>query len=213
MGGEIDVESESGEGSTFCFTLSFEKRPEGARVVTMPRTDLRGLKVLVVDDNETNRKILCEQLTSWNMKNDQTEGGQRALEMLRSALEEGEPYHVAILDMQMPQMDGLQLARKIKEDSPISSTRLVLLTSLGQHGDSEEAREADIEAYLTKPVKQSTLYNSLVGLIAEPVVEEEEVTRRPAQKAPLVVRRGPEEAEARSRERLSRGRLLVAEEG
>ena len=96
--------------------------------------------MLVVDDNETNRKILHDQIISWGMKGESAEDGQSALKILRSAAERGEPYDVAILDMQMPEMDGMELAQKIKAEPAISSTRLIMLTSIGQRGNAEEAR-------------------------------------------------------------------------
>ena len=168
MGGEIRVESEMGVGSTFSFEVPLEKQPGGARISTTPRTDLRGLRVLVADDNDTNRKILHHQVTSWGMRNGMAENGPRALEILRSAAESGEPCDVAILDMQMPEMDGMELARRIKSDPTISATRLIMLTSLGRNVDTEEARRAGIDANLTKPVRQSKLYDAIVTVMGEP---------------------------------------------
>jgi len=125
----------------------------------------------VVDDNETNRKIVHEQVISWGMKNGQAEDGQSALEVLHQAAERGEPYDLAILDTQMPEMDGLQLARLIKADPAISSTRLIMLSSIGRRGEGEEARQASIEAYLTKPVRQSQLYDALATVMGTPTEE------------------------------------------
>jgi two-component system, sensor histidine kinase and response regulator len=155
MGGEISVQSKPREGSTFWFTVRLKKQPTEARIAPGPSADLRELRVLIVDDNETNRKILSRQTSSWGMRSRSTESGPRAIEALRSATEAGEPFNVAILDMQMPQMDGMELTRRIKADPAISSCRLVLLTSVGQRGDAEEARDAGIEAYLTKPPSSS----------------------------------------------------------
>jgi two-component system, sensor histidine kinase and response regulator len=138
MGGEIGVESEPGMGSTFFFTARLEKQPEGAQKAPRFRTHLHDLRVLVVDDNETNRKIVHEQVISWGMKNGQAEDGQRALEILRSVAERGKPYDLAILDMQMPEMDGIELAQRIKADPSISSTQLIMLSSVGR-GVAEEA--------------------------------------------------------------------------
>ncbi|MFS8084831.1 MAG: response regulator, partial [Acidobacteriota bacterium] len=119
-------------------------------------------------DNATNRKILAHQLNSWGMINDEADSGGRALSLLRDAAARGTAYDLAILDLIMPGMDGFELARAIKADPNLSSMRMVLLTSAGQRGDGVEAREAGIAAYLTKPVKQSRLFDCLTTVCSTP---------------------------------------------
>jgi CheY-like chemotaxis protein/HPt (histidine-containing phosphotransfer) domain-containing protein len=123
--------------------------------------------VLIVDDNATNRKILSHQLGSWGMVHAEVDSGARALDALRAAARRGEPYDLAVLDLMMPGMDGLELARAIKADPAVAGTRLVMLTSFGQRGQSATAREAGIEACLTKPVRQSQLFDCLATVMSQ----------------------------------------------
>jgi two-component system, sensor histidine kinase and response regulator len=205
MGGEIGVESEPGVGSTFFFTARLEKQPEGAQTPLRFRTHLHDLRVLVVDDNETNRKIVHEQVISWGMKNGQAEDGQRALEMLRSAAERGEPYDLAILDMHMPEMDGIELAQRIKADPSISSTQLIMLSSVGR-SVVEEAQRVGIEACLTKPVRQSQLFDALVMAMAS----EEVVSTPVSADAPPATHHSL--SKAKSKARPNHAHLLLAED-
>jgi two-component system, sensor histidine kinase and response regulator len=208
MGGEIGVESEPGVGSTFFFTVRLEKQPEGAQDPLRFRTHLHDLRVLVVDDNETNRKIVHEQVISWGMSNGQAEDGQRALERLRSVAERGEPYDPAILDMQMPGMDGIELAQRIKADPSISSTQLIMLSSVGR-GVAEEAQRVGIAAYLTKPVRQSQLFDAIVKAMAS---GEEEVSSTPAVADASLATRHSLRSKAKSRDKSTHAHLLLAED-
>jgi two-component system, sensor histidine kinase and response regulator len=183
MGGAIGVRSEPGVGSTFWFTARLEKRPEGRRTTTVPRAGLRDLRVLIVDDHETNRRILHKQISSWGMEDGMAKNGPEALELLRAAAESGEAYDLAVLDMQMPDMDGIQLSRAISTDPAISSTRLVLLTSIGIN-INETARMAGVEVVLNKPVRQSQLHDALATMLGTPTETQDRPSRRGARPAP-----------------------------
>jgi two-component system sensor histidine kinase/response regulator len=159
MEGQIGVESEPEKGSKFWFTAKLEKQL--GPVILRETYKLRDLRVLVVDDNSTNRQILFHQLLAWKMQPACAIGGKEALKMMRDAAGAGKPYGLALLDFQMPEMDGLALARAIKSDLAISSTRLVMLTSRGQLLSPTELQEFGIDSCLIKPVKQSRLFDRI----------------------------------------------------
>ena len=171
MEGEIHVQSELGKGTTFWFTARFEKQTTLAAPRANSDRELFDLRVLVVDDNATNRQILRHQIFAWKMQKGSAAGGHEALKILRNAVAEGAPYDLALLDMQMPEMDGLSLARAIKDDPAIAATRLIILTSLGQIMSTKELKAAGIDAYLVKPVKRSRLFDSLVEVIGRTKAE------------------------------------------
>jgi PAS domain S-box-containing protein len=162
MGGEIALTSEPGRGSTFRFTVPLDKG-EAAPPAPRRHDALRGLGALVVDDNATNRMVLTHNLAGWGLRVAEAPGGAEALAALRSA---GEPFALALLDFQMPGMDGLELARHIKADPALAGVRLILLTSLGVRGLREEARAAGIDGYLVKPVRQAHLSDCLAAVMA-----------------------------------------------
>jgi len=165
MDGEIGVNSTPGSGATFWFTARFEKQADSAAPAVADAHGLAGLRVLIVDDNAANRKILQHHMEAWKVAANSVASGREALEALRRAAG-ASAYDLAILDMQMPEMDAIMLARAIKADPAIVATRLVILTSLGQVLDADGLKRAGVDACLLKPVKQSRLLDCMVSIIA-----------------------------------------------
>ncbi|MBI5095404.1 MAG: response regulator [Candidatus Hydrogenedentes bacterium] len=157
MGGEVGVESEEGKGSEFWFTARLAKQAEGASSDSRLPADLRGVRVLIVDDNDASREILTTRLASWGMRPSEAEDGPCGFHALRRAADEQDPFRVAVIDMQMPGMDGEMLGKAIKADERLADTRLVMLTSLGTRGDARRFQEAGFVAYATKPIRHQEL--------------------------------------------------------
>ncbi|MES2788689.1 MAG: response regulator, partial [Planctomycetota bacterium] len=168
MGGKVWFDSEPGRGSTFYFTAQFRRDPTPP-VPSVPRASLRGLRVLVVDDNATNRLILHEMLTAWEMRSTEVEGAVAALQELHRAEQLREPYHLVLTDLQMPEMDGLELTSKIRDSGEFHSTVIMMLSSSSGPGDMGRSRDLGAAAHLIKPIKQSELFDTLAAVLGTAV--------------------------------------------
>ncbi len=167
MGGELAVTSEVGHGSEFSFTLTLPVET-AALERTVGLAALGGRRMLIVDDNETNRRILREMLAAEGVKVDEASMASDGLAALRRAAQKRAPYDLAILDVQMPDMDGFQLATAVRQDKALTRTKLLMLTSAGQRGDGERCRELGIRGYLTKPLSRADLVEALGTVLAGP---------------------------------------------
>ena len=166
MGGNLACESELGKGANFSFALPLELSSESrSKTLLLGDAELRGLRVLIIDDNPTNLEILSNQTESWGMKSECSSSGPEGISKLYSAQKKGKPFDMVILDYHMPEMDGLEVLRKIKDDPAIAGTKIIMLTSVGLQDKDILLGEKGIQAYLTKPVRQSELYISLLKVL------------------------------------------------
>ncbi|MFC1816888.1 ATP-binding protein, partial [Thermodesulfobacteriota bacterium] len=197
MGGEIRVESPNrfrleedsntrsreprigGQGSIFHFTVCFELR--SSKDISVPRAkpqDLSGMPVLIVDDNYTNRILLQEMIKSWGLVPTITANGKEAIDQFNRAFDSGTPYRLILLDMQMPELDGFDVAKIIKGAPSGKDVRIILLSSIGQRGDADRCKEVGISGYLPKPIKQSELLDAIMMTMGLPSEEAPTVITR-----------------------------------
>ena len=191
MGGQIGVESEEGKGSKFTITLPFEIRTAQPAAVRKELKDLPGMRVLVVDDNATNRRILEEVLLTWGMQPTVVDGGRSAIEALDHAHATGNPFPLALIDFQMPDIDGFGLAESVKSRPEFRTTVIMMLSSVGHRGDAQRVRELGVSSYLTKPVRQNVLLEAILLVLGS--------TESAGERAPFVTRHSVIEAKRQLR--------------
>jgi len=186
MGGKMWVESEMGRGTQFHFTLRLQMADiKAAALVPVSPEILSGIKVLVVDDNGTNRRILTGMLQRWGVNPDSVENGEEALAELSLAQEAGQPYEMVLTDMHMPVMDGLTLIKRIRENPRLSAAIIIMLTSTGRPGDAQRCLELGAAAYLLKPIRQAELREAMAQVLVakEPEKATRTIAPRPAEDA------------------------------
>ncbi len=200
MGGTIGLESTENLGSTFWFTAMFEKQPADRISKPEPLADLSGERILVVDDHDTNRLLVTTLLKSWGCRFAEAQDGETALKCLLDAVEQGEPYRIALLDMQMPGMDGAELSRRIKGHRELCKTQLIMMTSVAERGDAARFSALGFAGYLTKPLRQSHLRDCIAMVVGR------DHSPDTAAAAALITRHTISEAQKR------RVRILLAED-
>jgi PAS domain S-box-containing protein len=167
MGGETGVNSEEGKGSEFWFTVRLGKQAEESSHENIRLADLQNVRVLIVDDNATNCEIQTRRLASWGMRTTEAQNGPQALQCLYDALDQNDPFAIAMIDMQMPGMDGETLGRTIKVDKRLADIQMVMLTSMGTRGDARHFKEIGFAAYATKPIRHQELKTVLSLVLAD----------------------------------------------
>lgn len=167
MNGEIGVESVEGEGSLFWFTVVLQKQTEKQGSADKACAEIEGTKVLVLDDNATNRFVLCKHLESWNMKCAEASNADYAMEVLIEASRKGEPFALVLTDMQMPETDGEEFGIRVKENPEIRDTVLVMMTSMGKGFETQRLKSLGFASVLTKPIKKSYLLQCIAEALRE----------------------------------------------
>jgi two-component system sensor histidine kinase/response regulator len=165
MSGDIGVESEEGKGSSFWFTALFLKQKDQTISYSFQDIDPSGLRVLVVDDNETNRFILTEYLKGWGCLPVESPGGQETISILRAAIALREPIDLILMDFQMPGINGFDLTKEIRKVNSLKEIPIIVLTSLGDLGDGKSCRDIGIQGYLPKPMRRDDLRKALVSVM------------------------------------------------
>jgi CheY-like chemotaxis protein len=165
MGGAIWVESEQGNGSKFHFTTDL-KVHQCPMAAAQPGTErLRNLPVLIVDDNATNRSVLRRIVSNWQMRGEEAESGEMALEMMRKASDEMRPFALVLLDVNMPGMDGFDVARAIRNDALLCQTKMMMISSATRPGDAQMRQALDIAGHMSKPVRKPSLLKMILSAI------------------------------------------------
>jgi signal transduction histidine kinase/DNA-binding response OmpR family regulator len=184
MGGTFGVDSTEGSGSTFWFSISFEK--QAAKSIGVPKSaklsehaDLTKARILVVDDNATNRKLMATLLKHWGCRFEVAANGAEGLAILLEAVQSGDPFRIALLDQAMPDMDGMELGRLIKAEPLLKSTLMIMVTSLARRGDVAVLDQIGFAGYLPKPVRQAQLYGCMELVLIRDVDPHYEATQQP----------------------------------
>ena len=167
MGGEVRVESEPGKGSMFHFTVNLARQPEGREKLLAVPIDLRGLKVLIVDDNEANRTVMQHMVEAFGFHSELAASGEEGLEKLDQHTIADEPFELVLMDWMMPGLDGLAASERIKADPRFADLSIIMMTAFGREAEMERAESIGVDAFLIKPIKHSLLFDTAMNIFGQ----------------------------------------------